>query len=209
VQIHSAAAGGAAGPAAASGPNGTGHEEATIMKLRWSHAVLYVRDIDAMIAFYRDVLGFEVSDRGPLDAGNPAIEVVFLSQSPSDHHQIAFASVRGPGESTTLDHIAFRVDSLADVQDMAGRLRSDGRATDINGVNHGNAWSVYFKDPEGNGIEVFCDSPWNVRQPQLRPCDLTMSEQELSRATQRQFAEEPGFEPIDAFYAKRKDRFGE
>ena len=65
------------------------------MKLRWSHAVLYVRDLEAMLAFYRDVLGFQVSDRGPLDPRNPGLEIAFLSQVGSDHHQLAFVPVRG------------------------------------------------------------------------------------------------------------------
>jgi catechol-2,3-dioxygenase len=175
--------------------------------LRWSHAVLYVRDLEQMIEFYRDVLGFQVSDRGPLDPANPAVEVAFLSQVSTDHHQIALASVRGDGPSTTLDHIAFRVDSLADVKTLAATLAADGRASDIAPLSHGNAWSVYFKDPEGNGIEVFCDSPWNVRQPQIIPWDLSMTEDELRQATEDRFASEPGFEPIGDYYAERRKRF--
>jgi catechol 2,3-dioxygenase len=179
------------------------------MKLRWSHAVLYVRDLDAMIAFYTDVLGFEVSDRGPLDPNNPGLEIAFLSQVGSDHHQLAFVPVRGDGPSTTLDHMAFRVDSLADVKAMATRLQSDGRATNLHPVNHGNAWSVYFKDPEENGIEVFCDSPWGVRQPQVRPWDLSMSEDDLRCQTEEQFRGEPGFRPMAEFYAEHRRRHGE
>ena len=125
------------------------------MKLRWSHVVIYVRDIDEMISFYRDVLGFEVSDRGGLDPNNPALELAFLSQVGSDHHQIAFLPIRGEGPSTTLDHIAFRVDSFADVKAMADRLQKDGRATGLSPTNHGNAWSVYFKDPRGQRHRSF------------------------------------------------------
>ncbi len=176
------------------------------MKLRWSHAVLYVRDLDAMLAFYRDVLGFEVTDRGLLD---PGLELAFLSQVGSDHHQLAFVPVRGDGPSTTLDHMAFRVDSLADVKAMAERLKSDGRATNLNPLNHGNAWSVYFKDPEGNGLEVFCDSAWSVRQPQGKPWDVSMSEDELRRQTEEQFGGEPGFRPMAEFYAEHRRRHGE
>jgi catechol 2,3-dioxygenase-like lactoylglutathione lyase family enzyme len=179
------------------------------MKLRWSHAVLYVRNLEEMIRFYRDVLGFEVSDRGPLDPSNPGLEIAFLSQVGSDHHQLAFVPVRGGGSATPVDHFAFRVDSLADVKAMAARLRADGRGADLNPLNHGNAWSVYFKDPEGNGLEVFCDSPWGVRQPQVRPWDLSVSEEDLRRQTQAQFQNEPGFRPIEDFYAEHRRRHGE
>lgn len=176
------------------------------MKLRWSHAVIYVRDLEAMVDFYRDVLGFEVSDRGPLGPLMPDTEVVFLSQVGSDHHQLAFAPVRGDGPSTTLDHIAFRVDSFADVKAMADKLAADGRATNISPVNHGNAWSIYFRDPEDNTIEVFCDSPWSVRQPQLEPWDLSMSEDQMRQQTEEHFGNEPGFEPMQDFYAAHRKR---
>ena len=49
-------------------------------------------------------------------------------------------------------------------------------------VTHGNAVSVYFKDPEGNGIEIFCDTPWHVPQPQVGFWDPSQdAEQVLAR----------------------------
>jgi len=179
------------------------------MKLRLSHAVLYVRDLEATIAFYRDVLGFQVSDRGPLDPANPGLEVAFLSQVGSDHHQLAFAPVRGADTTSPLDHLAFRVESLADVRSLAEKLRADGRASNVHFINHGNAWSVYFKDPEGNGLEVFCDSPFGVRQPQAKPWDGVTSADDMRRQTVEQFGSEPGFGPIDEFYAAHRRRLGE
>lgn len=180
------------------------------MKLRWSHCVLYVRDLDAMIEFYRDVLGFEVSDRGPMDPSQPAgVQLAFLSQVGSDHHQIAFAPVRGDGPSTTLDHIAFRVDSLEDVQEMAKRLEDDGRASELGPVNHGNAWSIYFRDPEGNRIEVFTDSPFHVRQPQIHGLDLSLDRASMRKATEEHFGGEPDFMPMDKWAADHKRRHGE
>lgn len=179
------------------------------MKLRWSHAVLYVRNLDEMIRFYGDVLGFEVSDRGPLDPTHAGLDVAFLSQVGSDHHQLAFVPVRGSDSVTPVDHFAFRVDSLADVKAMAEKLRADGRGADLNPLNHGNAWSVYFKDPEGNGLEVFCDSPWSVQQPQMQPWDLSMSEADLRRQTEAQFKDQPGFQPMEDFYAEHRRKLGE
>jgi catechol-2,3-dioxygenase len=179
------------------------------MKLRWSHAVLYVRDLDEMIGFYRDVLGFQVSDRGPMDPNNPGFDLAFLSQVSTDHHQLAFAQVRGEDKSSPLDHMAFRVDSFADVKAMVEKLQSDSRVTGINLMTHGNAWSVYFKDPEGNGLEVFCDSPFHVRQPQGKAWDLSMTEDDMVRATKEQFGNEPEFKPIEEFYADHRRRHGE
>lgn len=179
------------------------------MKLRWSHAVLYVRDLATMVDFYERVLGFAVTDRGPLDPANPDFEMVFLSQAGSDHHQLAFAPMRGDGPSTTLDHIAFRVDSLADVKELAARIQADGRSARLSPINHGNAWSVYFADPEDNTIEVFCDSPYSVQQPQGHGWDLAASEDEMRRRTEEQFASQPNFQPMEEFHAAHRRRLGE
>ena len=179
------------------------------MKLRWSHAVVYVSDLDAMIGFYSDVLGFEVSDRGPLDPNMPEIEVVFMTQVGTDHHQIAFAPVRSEDMKSNFDHIAFRVDSLADVKQMASRLSAAGHGAEVAPVNHGNAWSIYFKDPEGNGIEIFCDSPYHVNQPQLTGWSLEDSEDDLRKATEEQFGSEAGFSPMDEYTARRKAELGD
>jgi catechol 2,3-dioxygenase len=179
------------------------------MQLRWSHAVLTVRSLADMISFYEGVLGFRVSDRGPLDPAMPGFEIAFLSQVGTDHHQLAFVPARGRDTATNLQHMAFRVASLADVKTIAERLRADGRAAHIHFVNHGNAWSVYFADPEGNGLEVFCDSPWGVRQPQGKPWDPSMSEEALRRQTAELFGSEPGFRPIEEFYAEHRRRLGE
>ena len=40
-------------------------------------------------------------------------------------------------------------------------------------MDHGNAWSLYFRDPEGNRLEVFCDTQWYVEQPCLEDLDLS------------------------------------
>jgi catechol 2,3-dioxygenase-like lactoylglutathione lyase family enzyme len=45
------------------------------MKLRWSHAVLYVRNLDEMLSFYEGVLGFQVSDRGPIGPKEAGLEI--------------------------------------------------------------------------------------------------------------------------------------
>jgi catechol 2,3-dioxygenase-like lactoylglutathione lyase family enzyme len=174
------------------------------MQLRWSHAVVYVRDLSEMLDFYTNVLGFEVTDRGGVGPSGGPPEIVFLSQVETDHHQIAFLPIRqGDAPPNTVNHFAFRTESLADVRAAAERLVADGRATEINPISHGNAWSVYFRDPEGNGIEVFCDTPWHVRQPQGKPWDLSWSDDELRKWTRAEFEQEPEFGSIEEFYARR------
>ena len=176
------------------------------MTLRWSHTVMYVKDLDNMIDFYTKALGFEVSDRGPL--GPPgAPEIVFMSQVDTDHHQFAFLPVRaGEEASNTHNHMAFRVESLSEVRDFNTSLRADGRASDFGPICHGNAWSIYFKDPEGNGLEIFCDTPFHVKQPQAKPWDPSMSDAELLDWTKAEFGDEPDFGPIDAYYKSWGER---
>ncbi len=160
-----------------------------------------------MVAFYCEVLGFEVADRGPLGPDGP--EIVFLSGSSSDHHQIAFAPVRGPEDATSLEHNAFRVDGLADVREMLERVNADARVKNVAPLTHGNAISVYFADPEGNGIEVFCDTPWHVQQPQMRGWDPAQSDEEVLAAVEAGFRDEPGFMPMERYRAERARAFGE
>lgn len=175
------------------------------MQLRWSHAVVYVKDMDAMLDFYTHVLGFDISDRGwEREDGTPGI--VFLSQVDSDHHQLGFAPTREEvSPSNSVSHVAFRVADLADVKAMIAKLKQDGRATDLKPLCHGNAWSIYFQDPEQNGVEIFCDTPFHVAQPQAKPWDPNASEEEILEWTEQTFRDEPEFGPIDAYYAKRRE----
>jgi catechol 2,3-dioxygenase-like lactoylglutathione lyase family enzyme len=174
------------------------------MPLRWAHAVVYVRDLDSMVDFYTGMLDFEVSDRGPIGPGENPLEIVFMSQVETDHHQLAFVPIRsGEEPPNSVDHFAFRVESLGDVRAYARKLGQDGRATQLQPLTHGNAWSIYFRDPEGNGIEIFCDTPWHVAQPQARPWDLELGDEALREWTLKEFENEPEFGPIDAFYAAR------
>ena len=170
------------------------------MRLRWSHAVVYVRDMENMLDFYTGVLGFQITDRGPLgEAAKP--EIVFMSQVESDHHQIAFLNIRQDEDPpNSVNHFAFRVGKLDDVKRMNALLLDDGRASNLNPLTHGNAWSIYFSDPEGNGIEVFCDTPWHVQQPQARSWDISESNEAVVEATREAFENEPGFGPIEEFY---------
>lgn len=161
------------------------------MKLSWSHAVLNVRDLDAMLNFYTDVLGFTISDRGPL--GPDAPEIVFLSNDPNEHHQIAMVPDRqGETAGNPLNHLAFRVESFDDVKSLHDRLTGEG--TNILPLSHGNTLSLYFNDPEGNGLEVFWDTPWHVEQPQGKVWDTGMERDAALAWVEENFAAEAGFE---------------
>lgn len=173
------------------------------LRLEVAHSVLHVHDVERMIAFYCDVLGFEVTDRGPLGRN----EIVFLSQTATHHHQVAFVTGRGePERSNSTHHTAYRsAGTLADLRALLERLQADPAVERIMPLTHGNAWSIYFDDPEHNGIEVFIDTPWHVQQPQGKPFDLSRTDEEILAATREAFAAEPGFGDLGSFYRDRAD----
>jgi catechol 2,3-dioxygenase len=175
----------------------------TGLRLEVAHAVLYVHDVAAMIEFYTNTLGFEVTDQGSLGGD----EIVFLSQNADDHHQVAFITGRPkPDPSNSVHHMAFRSGgNLDDLKTLKKTLDANERVTQIMPLTHGNAWSVYFRDPEFNGVEVFIDTPWHVRQPQGEPLDLDKSNDEIVEATRAHFSTEPEFGPIGDFYKRRAE----
>jgi catechol 2,3-dioxygenase len=176
------------------------------LDLEVAHAVVYVVDPEAMIDFYCRVLGFEVTDRGPLRANGEA-EIIFLSQTARHHHQLAFVTGRPEtGKSNSVHHVAFRsAGTLDDLKALHQVLEADAAVSNIMPLTHGNAWSVYFSDPEGNGVEVFIDTPWHVAQPQGRPLDLSLPNEEIVDFTIGAFGQEPEFGDLDEFYQRRAD----
>jgi catechol 2,3-dioxygenase-like lactoylglutathione lyase family enzyme len=179
----------------------------TKLELEFAHAVVMVCDMERMVDFYTRVLGFEVTDRGPLGPDEQGPQIVFLSQAATHHHQIAFADVRRePGRSNSVDHLAFRSGgSLSDLRDLQATLEAEDGVSDIAPITHGNAWSIYFRDPEGNRVEVFLDTPWHVAQPQIRPLDLSRSDDEILHWTEETYREQPRFGPMADFYASRAE----
>ncbi|MBW2445211.1 MAG: VOC family protein [Deltaproteobacteria bacterium] len=178
-------------------------------RLILGHSTVAVKDMDRLVAFYVDVLGFHVTNRGP--AGENA-EIVFLSQDPAAHHQLALASgvpVR-KREFNLLDHLAFRTGSLDDLRRFRAALLKAG-IEGINPVTHGNAWSLYFDDPEGNGIEIYVDSPFHVAQPQVLGFDLDQSDEEIAQFTRDTFGDKAEFRPMAQWqeeFTKRLDQSG-
>jgi catechol-2,3-dioxygenase len=175
-------------------------------RLRFSHIGFHVHDMDGMIAFYTALLGLELTDRGHLAIpGEP--EIAFLSADPSEHHQIALVAGRQDGgiERGVINQISFQVDRLDDLRAMQSAAEALG-VTRFLPLDHGNAWSLYFPDPEGNGIECFVPSPWHVRQPVTVGFDLSLPDEEIRARTQAACRSAPDFEPIEDWreaFAKR------
>ena len=171
------------------------------MALAWSHAVLLVRDEARMRDFYSRVLGFQVTDRGPIPDNQ---EIIFMSQVPDEHHQIAMVPGRADsGPSNSHLHLAFRVSGLPELRGVIRRLQAE--TLTLRPITHGNTWSIYFDDPEQNGIEIFCDTPWQVRQPAFEGWDIELDDTALLAWTYEKFRSTEGFLSQDAFRSKRED----
>jgi len=158
----------------------------------FSHVGLFVNDLDRMVAFYTDLLGFVVSDRDIADNG---AEFAFLTGDPREHHQLVLATGRpATVPFNPVQQISFRAKSLA----LLRRLYRKAKAqpiTELGPVSHGNAISAYFRDPEGNRFEIFIDTPWHVPQPMRIDLDLAVSDEELWQRVEEHARRQPGFQP--------------
>ena len=128
----------------------------------FSHFGINVIDLEKMERFYVDVFGFVPSDRGVRVNGQ---RVVFLTKSAEDHHQLVLLDGRTPDQGANrINQISFGFRSLDELRVAFVQMKAAG-ADEILQVNHGNAWSLYLKDPEGNPLELFVDSPFYTPQP--------------------------------------------
>jgi catechol 2,3-dioxygenase len=124
--------------------------------VRIGHVHLKVADLDRSLAFYSGVLGFELTQRLGGDAA-------FLSAG-GYHHHIAlntWESLGGsppPTGSTGLYHVAILYPSRAALADAFRRLIQAGISLD-GASDHGVSESLYLRDPDSNGVELYCDRP--------------------------------------------------
>jgi len=168
-----------------------------VPQLAFSHMGIYVTDIARMEDFYTRVLGFTVTDRGDLGS----TKLVFLSRDPKEHHQVVLASGR-PGELrfNPINQISFRMAEFAGLREMHRRLQREAVA-EMSPVSHGNALSIYFRDPEGNRIELFVDTPWYVQQPLRVPMDMQLSDAQIWAWAEAEARKLPGFQPVERWQA--------
>jgi len=176
--------------------------------LSFSHIGIYVRDLERMADFYSRVLGFAVSDRGELDTPHGKVSLVFLTRDPRDHHQIVLASGRPDSlPFNPINQISFRVHDFAGLRELHRAIQREP-VSEISPVSHGNALSVYFKDPEGNRIELFVDTPWYVTQPLRIPMDMSLSDEALWRWAEETARRLPGYKPVEQWQTELARKLG-
>jgi catechol-2,3-dioxygenase len=135
---------------------------------RLNHAVLYVRNVDESVAFYRDVLGFDYVPGLP---GMRGAAFLRAPGSTNDHDlglfevgRDAAASPAGRG-SVGMYHLAWEVDTLGDLERLAGALAEAGAL--VGASDHGTTKSLYAKDPNGLEFEVV----WLIPADRLTDAD--------------------------------------
>lgn len=172
-------------------------------ELTLSHFELYVRDVQRMEAFYTAFLGFVVTDRGEGADG-----MVFLSRNAKEHHQLVLnPRASHQAVQSPLDHISFRVASLADVRLFHAAL-VPAAGIPVDAVSHGTTWSIYVRDPENNRLEIFTDTPWHVDQPCKFPIDLQLGDEALHAYTEDKIRRLAGFSPLEHWHKSHVTSLG-
>ena len=123
---------------------------------RLNHAVLYVRDVKRSVEFYTNVMGFRVVNMAP--DGFAGAAFLQAPDSTNDHDLGLFELGAAAGASEAgrrtvgLYHLAWEVDTLETLEDMAVRLSDAGAL--VGSSDHGTTKSLYGKDPDGLEFEV-------------------------------------------------------
>ena len=176
--------------------------------LSFSHVGIFVTDLPAMEDFYTRYLEFTATDRGQLPGPKGDIDLLFLSRNPDEHHQIVMATGR-PADLgfNTVNQISLRADSLATLKAFHTKLK-DAPVSEMTPVTHGNALSIYFRDPEGNRLEIFIDTPWYVIQPMRVILPIELPEAELMQWAEQHASKLPGFKPRAVWRAEMARKMG-
>jgi catechol 2,3-dioxygenase len=145
------------------GDDGAGSDVMRIQAL--GHVVLRVTDCARAEQFYGEVLGLPICAR----YDENGLKMAFFTLG--NHHDFAVMEVSGEGSSRSesavgLHHVAFKIGTkIEELLEAKAKLEAAGLA--LNPVDHDVTKSLYFEDPDGNGIEVYIDASdgWR-RDPQ-------------------------------------------
>ncbi|MBT4487388.1 MAG: VOC family protein [Rhodospirillaceae bacterium] len=174
-----------------------------MIKPQLTHVGIYVKDMDRMLQFYSDVFGLTLTD-----AGRPPdfhLNIAFLSANPGEHHQMVLVGGREDDATANVaQQISFLVASLDEVREMRDKVVAAGLEV-RRVITHGNAWSVYFSDPEDNTLEVYAHTPWYIPQPAAIPFDLDLSNDEIMAQTEELCRANNGFATAEARQATMRE----
>jgi catechol-2,3-dioxygenase len=155
---------------------------------RLNHAVLYVRDVERSVAFYRDALGFRTV------SAFPGAAFLQAPGSTNDHDLGLFEIGPDAGPSLAgrtsvgLYHLAWEVDTLRDLEDLMVRLTEAGAL--VGASDHSTTKSLYANDPDGLEFEVawivpahLLDQAALAGRARIRPLDLPAEQERYGMDT--------------------------
>ncbi|WP_101789953.1 VOC family protein [Nonomuraea indica] len=155
---------------------------------RLNHAVLYVRDVQRSVAFYREALGFDVV------MSLPGAAFLQAAGSSNDHDlglfEIGAGAAPSPAGRTSvgLYHLAWEVDTLDELESVATRLREMGSL--VGASDHSTTKALYARDPDGLEFEVswlvpaaLIDAEMLAGRLSTRPLDLAADKQRFGGRT--------------------------
>ena len=139
------------------------------------HVGIYANDIMKQRDFYTRVMGLEIADEDLEGRGR-----CFLRSDPErEHHEfVLMKGKEAPEGAKVIQQISFIVPSIDDLREHYHRLLDENVKIDRI-VSHGNAFGMYFFDPEGNRIELYYKTGFTVPQPHGDPIDLEESNEKL------------------------------
>lgn len=125
---------------------------ALVVPTKLAHYVIRAKRFQDMLAWYRKVFHLRTSFEAPV--------IAFLTYD-EEHHRIAFLNTAHLPEPDTMrtgiDHVAYTYADLGDLLHTWERLKGEG-ITPFWCINHGMSTSMYYRDPDGNEIELQVDN---------------------------------------------------
>ncbi|MGH9304648.1 MAG: VOC family protein [Acidimicrobiales bacterium] len=161
---------------------------------RLNHAVLYVRNVKRSVEFYTEVLGFR-----PVEMTPDGFDKAAFLQAPgsTNDHDVGLFEIGGAAGSSTagrqqvgLYHLAWEVDTLAELQRIAGELA--GKNALVGASDHGTTKSLYAKDPDGLELEIAWIVPAALLDDRALEARRHIAPLDLDAAIERYGAETKG-----------------
>jgi catechol-2,3-dioxygenase len=167
---------------------------------RLNHAVLYVRDVDRSVAFYQDALGFTVGVQ------MPGAAFLKVPDSHNDHDLGLFAIGANAADSPAgrgavgLYHLAWEVETLGELQEVAERLKKMGAL--VGASDHSTTKALYARDPDGIEFEVSWLVPSELIDDETRKETANIRPLDLAGEITRYGADRPGLKSV--VYAEQR-----
>jgi catechol-2,3-dioxygenase len=161
---------------------------------RLNHAVLYVSDLERSVAFYTQVLGFRRIPMTPDGFKGAAFLQAPASINDHDLGLFEIGSQAGPsaaGRATVgLYHLAWEVDTLAELERLAAVLADAGSLTGAS--DHGTTKSLYGADPDGLEFEVAWIIPSELLDDSALEARKQIRRLDIAKEKERYGADTPG-----------------